>query len=631
MRAATFIFLALLVLGGAYFNTQIIHTSDYLLRSDENRLRALSTSAPRGTIYDRNGEIVAQTIMSHALYLEPGEGSELRERLSDLNAVLHLDAEEIERLDEEIGEQRDERLLVSRALSFEQVSWIEEHRGQIPGVALEAQPVREYPEGAAVAHLVGHVAEISGDELADSAWAEYELGQMIGKSGLEREYEQQLGGTLGTRYIEVDARGHTVGQFLGERTIQPTPGEDLHLTLDVGLQRFARQIFPQDKRGAVVAMVPSTGEILAMYSQPTFDPNLLVGGVSPREWKQLNDDAASPLLNRATHGIYPPGSTWKLATALIGLEKGLITASTRMREPCTGGLAFAGRYSRCWYAPGHGFLDLAGAIAHSCNVYFYQLGIMLGIQELTQAGTRLGFARRTGIDLPSEASGIFPAGVAWYRARFGWRPPPSEVMNLAIGQGPNSQTPLRMAQFFSALAGNGTAPAPHLVQRPAAERIPETDLNVSPRSLQAVRVGLARVLEPGGTAHAASLQRWKLYGKTGTAQNTEDPKRPHAWFTGFAGPPGGEPEVVVAVIVERGESGSGTAAPLAAKIADYYLNRKHGFETQFGRQTLAERSGAAGRSAAPVAPPAGDELPQPQVVGANIAPAAVVRTGGVGR
>jgi penicillin-binding protein 2 len=208
-------------------------------------------------------------------------------------------------------------------------------------------------------------------------------------------------------------------------------------------------------------------------------------------------------------------------------------------------------------------------------VYFYQLGIRLGLDVLTAEGTRLGFSRPTGVDMPGERTGTFPTDKKWYVNRFGWRPPPSEVMNVSIGQGPNAQTPLRMAQFFSALAGNGTARAPHLLVRKDAPV--ETDLRVSKQTLQSLWQGMAAVVEAGGTAHAVELDRFKLYGKTGTAQNSVDAKKPHAWFTGFAGPRGGDPEIVVAVVVEFGESGSRAAAPVAAQVAEYYLNKKRGF------------------------------------------------------
>jgi penicillin-binding protein 2 len=616
--ATLIIFLVLGVIGSAFFNAQVIRASDFALRAEDNRLRLIPIPAPRGTIYDRNGEIIAETISSYALYLERGPVDAARVRLERLAPFLELDSTRVTELVERIHREPHQPLLIANTLSFDQVSRLEEHRGELPWIVLDARPLRRYPQGQAVAHLIGYVAEISEGELADSAWTGYRMGQQIGRSGVERQFERTLGGKIGARYVEVDARGRTVGPFSAGRTVQPVPGQDIKLTLDLDLQRFAHQVFPQEMRGAIVAMVPSTGEVLALYSHPTYDPNLLVGGVSPRVWRALNEDAARPLLNRTAHGTYPPGSTWKLATALIALEKGVITPSMRMPIPCNGGMSYANRYSRCWRPQGHGFLDLSGAVAASCNVYFYQLGIRLGLNQLAREGARLGFNRKTGLDLPTESSGTFPDGAEWYRQRFGWTPTPSEVMSLSIGQGPNAQTPLRLTQFFSALAGDGTAPAPHLLDR-AGESLPvETELNVAPATLAAVREGLHRVMSPGGTAYMSSLQRWKTYGKTGTSQNTQDPKRPHALFTGFAGPHDGDPEIVVTAVVEFGESGSQAAAPLAMKVADFYLNKKYGFPTDPTAQTLRERlTGGRGvgpiRSVAPTAAgaPTGEQSPPP--------------------
>lgn len=584
---ATFaIVLCVSALVAAFFRTQVLQSEEYVLRSRENRLRVIPIPAPRGTIYDRNGEPVAMTVAVYTLRLLPTAEDSVRLALSRLAPVLSLDSARIAALIARAREEPREPLLVTEQLDFEQISWIQEHRADLPKISVEALPVRRYPAGSAVAHIVGYTGEISASELSDSAWNGYREGQTIGKAGLERQYERLLGGQAGERYAEVDARGHIVRNMSETAVLPPIPGQDIHLAVDLELQRFTHAIFPRGMRGALVAIVPSTGEVLALYSHPTYDPNELAGRIDPKVWAALVRDPGRPLLNRAIAGIYPPASTWKLATAIIGLETGAITADARMPIPCTGGMSYAGRYARCWRAEGHGSLDLAGAIAHSCNVYFYQLGIMLGLNQLTREGTRLGFGRTTRLDLPNEKSGIFPSGKEWYRKRTGHIPPPSEVMNLAIGQGPNSQTPLRMTQFFSAMAGNGTAPAPHLLAR--TERLPpETDLRLKPQTLQAVRGGLARVVEPGGTAYRSSLKNWKLYGKTGTAQNSQDAKRPHAWFAGFAGPANGVPEIAVAVVLEFGEHGS-DVAPLAAKVADFYLNKKHDLPTA-RLQTLGER------------------------------------------
>jgi penicillin-binding protein 2 len=488
--------------------------------------------------------------------------------------VLGLDAAAVDEILARAKKTPLEPVLVAEGLTFAQVSRLEERRGQFPGILLEAHPVRRYRHGPAIAHVMGYVAEISEPELRDTLWEGYRAGQQIGKSGVERRYERSLGGAAGTRYVEVDSRGKVVGRFASQVREEPVPGRDVQLTLDLDLQRYAHQVFPAGFRGAVVAMVPGTGEVLALYSAPTYDPNTLTGHIPTRVWAALNADPGRPLLNRATRGIYPPGSTWKLATAIIGLERGVVTPEERFPIPCTGGMLYAGRYARCHQRSGHGSLDMSGAIAKSCNVYFYQLGIRLTLDVLAREGSRLGFARRTGLDVPGEITGTFPENRDWYQRRFGWRATPSEVMSLSIGQGPNAQTPIRMAQFFAALAGDGRSGRPHVV-KPAGPVPVETDLRLSPATLAAVRAGMAAVVDEG-TAAAVALDRWQLYGKTGTSQNSQDLKRPHAWFTGFAGARGGQPEIAVAVIVEFGEHGNTAAAPVAAKVAEYWLNKKHG-------------------------------------------------------
>jgi penicillin-binding protein 2 len=574
LSAILFLVMALGLLGAAFFRTQIVRNGEFALRADDNRFDVVPVPAPRGAILDRDGKLVAETVTGYSLAVEPGPPDSVRARLAPVVQLLGLDSAAIEGVVAAARTSRGRAVPVVPHLSFEQVSKLEERRGRIHGLRLETRPVRRYPAGAAVAHVVGYVLEINDRELQDTAFEGYRAGQHIGKTGIERQYERALGGQMGAQYVEVDARGRVLGRFAPQINDPPKAGDDIRLTLDLDLQRYAHQVWPAGMRGAAVAMVPSTGEILALYSAPTYDPNLFVGGVSGRDWSALNTDPARPLLNRAIAGIYPPASTWKLATAVVGLERGVITPEYVMPVACVGGMAYAGRYSRCMKREGHGPQNLIQAIANSCNVYFYQLGIRLGLDELTRAGTRLGFSRPTGVDMPGERVGTFPGNREWYVKRFGWRPPPSEVMNVSIGQGPNAQTPLRMAQFYSALAGNGTARAPHLVVRGDAPL--ETDLGVSKQTLASVWQGLAAVIEAGGTAHAVELRNWKLYGKTGTSQNSTDPKRDHAWFTGFAGPRGRDPEIVVAVIVEFGESGGRVAAPVAAQIADFYLNKKHG-------------------------------------------------------
>ncbi len=509
--------------------------------------------------------------------LLPAGEETVRRTLRDLAPFLGLSRANIDRLLRRRAARPHDLLTITDDGPYAQVAAIEERRAAFPNLIIAERPKRYYPAGRAVGHLVGYVAEISAEELElpEFAWAGYRQGRWIGKAGIERQYELALGGRDGASFVEVDARGRIVDPHTTVSSIAPTPGRDLQLTLDLELQNYVHEIFPDTMKGAVVAMVPSTGEILAMYSNPSFDANNFVGGIDPELWQALSQDPDRPLLNRAVSALYPPASTWKLATAAAGLERGLVTASTRMPIPCTGGLYYAGRYWRCWYEPGHGSLDLVGAIKHSCNVYFYQLGLRLGLQELVEAGTRMGFNSRSGIDLPGENEPTFPTGLDWYRRHFGYTPQAAEALSLAIGQGPNSQTVLRMAHFYSAIAGNGNAPEPHLVRREGAgEGEGAIRMDLSSEDLKALWAGLAEVMAPGGTGYMSSLERWVTYGKTGTAQNPHG--EAHGWFAGFAGPPDQPPEIAVVVLIEHAESGSRTA-PVATKAMNFYLDKKYGF------------------------------------------------------
>jgi penicillin-binding protein 2 len=416
------------------------------------------------------------------------------------------------------------------------------------------RPRRRYLAGAASAHIVGYLGEINARELEELTGREYEAGMIVGKEGVERYYESRLQGLRGNRVLEVDARGRIVGSFTGVPGAgRPAePGQDLRLNIDLELQKWVHGIFPESMRGAVVALNVEDGGVLALYSSPTFDPNRFIGGIGQAQWAALNQDPNRPLFNRAVQGLYAPGSTWKLATAAIALDLGLVTPEEVMPLPCEGGLQYGNRFFRCWRPEGHGAVNLLDGIRHSCDTYFYQLGLRIGLERLLSEATRIGFNERCGIDLPAEAYGIFPDSISYWQDQFGYRAREGEVLNLAIGQGPNSQTPLKMAQFYVAVARDGTAPAPRLA-RSGIHDEGGWSLELSPEALETMREGLRRVVQPGGTAYLASLEHWDLMGKTG---------RP--------------PEVVVVVIVEFGVSGSAVAAPLVAKTADYYLRRKYG-------------------------------------------------------
>lgn len=576
----------LAVLLTAFYNTQIVRGASYQVAAEGNRLRPVVIPAPRGTIYDRYSEVVATSIPGFSVVLLPGTEETIRETLEDLQPFLGLADIDVQRLVRTRGARPHDLLTITEDATFSQVAALEERRASFPNLLIVDRPKRYYPSGPAIAHIIGYVSEISDEELELPLYkdAGYEQGRWIGKAGIEKEYELRLSGADGARYVEVDAQGRIVNPRSTVEVQAPEPGEDLRLTLDIGLQRYIEEIFPDTMKGSVVAMVPSTGEILAMYSNPSFDPNDFVGGISTRLWSALQNDPLKPLIDRSMVARYPPASTFKLATAVMGVKQGLVTAETQMPIPCTGGLSYAGRYSRCWYKAGHGRLDLAAAIEKSCNVYFYQLGLQIGLEPFIQGGTRLGFADRTGIDLPGESRSIFPLSVDWYEERYGYRPKSSEVLSLSIGQGPNTQTVLRMAHFYSAIAGNGTAPPPHLVEG-GGDPEGAIDLGMTAEQLEIIWSGLVKVVQPGGTAVLSSLANWQIYGKTGTAQNPPNPD--HGWFVGFSGKPGGSPEIVVAAIIEHGLHGS-DVSPLAAKVINHYLSRKHGMPVD-PQPTIIER------------------------------------------
>jgi len=576
------------VLAVAFFRAQIVRGSSWALQSDSNRLRVLAIPAPRGTIFDRYGRVVAENVPSYSISLFPAPVDSIRASLMRLEPLLGLGEERIEELLAVVRTDRRNPLLVLPDAAYETIAALEERRAEFPGILLEMRPKRRYMGGEALGHAIGYVGEISREELGLPRFQGYEPRMVIGKDGLERQYEGILQGNQGVRFVEVDAVGRIVGSFEGQAAAPATPGDDLHLHLDLELTEFIHDIFPEGYRGAVVVLNVSDGGILALYSAPSFDPNDFVGGIDRARWQALNQDPDRPLFNRAVIGRYPPASTWKLATGAIALELGVLHDGEVMPVPCTGSFQFQGRISRCWNPSGHGFQDLAGAIANSCNVYFYQVGVRIGLERLVQEGSRLGFGEQCGVDLPAESRGIFPASLDFWQQNYGYRPFENEVLSLSIGQGPNDQTPLKMAQFYLALARGGTAPSPQLA-RPGDGAIPEADwsLHLGEENLDSLLDGLRQTTSVGGTAFRATLEHWDLIGKTGTAQQGTNQDVPHAWFVGMAGPWGESPEVVVAVIIEEGESGSQRAAPVAAKAADFHLRMRYGLPVE-PLQTLGE-------------------------------------------
>ncbi len=448
---------------------------------------------------------------------------------------------------------------------------LQERRFLFPEIVILEFPERRYPDSTVVAHVAGYVGEVSRDALDEGRFPGYRAGQPVGKAGVELAYEAVLAGRPGIRYLRTDAVGRFRGWLPDPTGVEPTPGRDTRLSLDLELQRAVATLFPEGRRGSFVALDPATGGILALYSRPSFDPNAFVGGMADSTWRRLRDDPAALLLDRAIASVQPPASTWKPIVAAIALDAGLVGPDSTMPIPCRGGLTYGGRYYRCWGV--HGRQDLLGAIQVSCDVYFYQLGLLMGLDGFLAAGNAYDLAAATGVDLPGEAEGVFPTSRAWWKTRRGYEPREGEVLPLAIGQGPQGITPLRLAQLYAAFArADGTAPTPWLVERP--RRQAGTSLfRVTPETVQVIRDGLHRVVAPGGTAAASRLARWDFMGKTGTAQNPVGPD--HGWFAGIAGRPGREPDIVAVAFLEFGEHGA-DAARFVARIVDDYLTRRYG-------------------------------------------------------
>jgi len=560
-RTAVWIVMGIMVM--AFFRTQILGHGKYQLQSKNNRLRPIPLPAPRGMIYDRNGRVLAENVPGYTVSLLPGPEATLRSTLARIASIANLDSAEIERVIQRARRAPYQPALVLGNAPFNVISALEERRVAIPGLLIQAEPKRYYPDTAVLAHLVGYVGEVTEVERGTQRFRDIRLGGIVGKDGLEREYDDTLRGSEGVRFVEVSARNQMVRDAEAANNFPPVPGVDLHTTIDLDLQKYISQIFPAGQRGAVIALNPNTGEILALYSAPGFDPNAFVGGISPDYWRRLNENPAHPLLDRAIQARYPPGSTWKLAIAAMALKRGIVGPRSRMPIPCRGGLQYGNRFFRCWQAHGHGDLTLTEAIAQSCDVYFYQLGIKLGVSSLLEDANAWGFRGRTGIDLPGEIPSEFPTGPEYYDRLYGPRRWTSAVaLNLAIGQGENAQTLVQMVRLYQQLASDGRARTPFVVHPATSENV---SLDLSTEQIEALRHAMISVVEQG-TARGSRLASITIAGKTGTAQNPHGPN--HGWFIGFA--PADKPEIVVGAIVEFAREGP-YVAPLVTRAIAHYL------------------------------------------------------------
>ncbi len=554
---------------------QIVQSSHYSSLALQNRIRQLPLLAPRGVIIDRDGRVLVENQYGFDLVVFRDKEYELEALLDFLVEGLEVDKEELrERFAEAPGGFQP--FLIGRDLSVEQVSYVLAHHNRHPELGVVERPLRHYRYGSLAAHLLGYVGEVSAEELNSPEFSKNRPGDLVGKYGLERSYNDWLSGENGRRPIIVDSLGKTLKE-LDESP--PREGSRLALTLDLELQQAAEEALA-GATGAVVALNPKNGELLAMASSPVFDPNQFARRLSASQWQEITQDLDHPLQNRVIQSRFSPGSIFKLVTALAALEQGLITPSSTVT--CNGSIRLYNHTFRCWSwrTGGHGTLDLVEAIQHSCNIYFYLLGQKLGIDELSRFSKLVGLGRATRIQLEGEVDGLVPSK-EWKVKNRGERWYPGETISVSIGQGPILVTPLQLARMMGVLA-TGRMPDLKILADSDPPRVDE--LHFEPEHIDAVREGMWRVVNRQGTGRAARVEGFDVCGKTGTVQRISARTRqrlapeqaekfsPDAWFVGFA--PRNEPEIVVAVLIEGGGSGSEAAAPVAGRVLDFFHRKK---------------------------------------------------------
>ncbi len=583
---AVAIFLLALVLVARMYHLQVTQYEYHSTLSENNRVHVQPIPPNRGLIYDRNGVLIADNRPSFSLTVTRERTENLQQELQALVEILGLTEEDKAIFEKRMkqGRRPFEPVPIMFELSEEQIARIAVNQYRLPGIDVTAQFVRHYPLGEHFAHSVGYVGRINEAELKVLDPVNYSGTHHIGKTGVEKFYEAELHGTVGYEEVETNARGRVLRVL--KRT-DPVPGKDIVLSIDSKLQAKAEEALG-GRRGAIVAIQPATGEVLAMVSQPSYDPNLFVTGISFKDYSALRDSIDRPLYNRVLRGLYPPGSTVKPAVALAGLDAGVVTPSSRVFDPGYYQLPNYDHKYRNWNRSGEGWVNLETAIMRSNDTYFYDLAHKLGIDRLHDYMSRFGFGQRVSLDMYGESPGLMPSR-EWKRAtrRQVWFP--GETLILGIGQGYMQSTPLQLAQMTALIANHGKWLRPHLARtvdgQPPVDPEPMPDIELrEPGNWELIDSDMQQVVHNArGTAHkvgAASVYR--IAGKSGTAQvvaikqnerydrsKLNERNRDHALFIGFA--PADNPQIAVSVMVENGESGSGVAAPVLKQVMDAWL------------------------------------------------------------
>ena len=580
-RARESRYLLLAIVAGAGFalvaigllRLQVVEYDDWRRLSEENRVRLEVLRAPRGAIYDRNGVLLADNRPSFNIVFRPSPAESLQrvratvssEWVRRVGDLVGLDTVQV-RVLVTLANRSGQTAMLRHAAPFNVLAAVEETRADLPGLEVQVEPMRSYPHGTVAAHLLGYAGQINEVELDSLSDAGYQLGDLIGRAGVERSYEDVLRGRDGAEFVVVNAMGKRVSALGGTPPRPPEPGHDVTLTLDLRVQQAMEQAMAKVERGAAVAIDPRTGGILGMVSRPAFDPNEFSQGITYQRWRQMSEGDAFPLLNRAIQGAYPPGSTFKIVSMLAGLQAGVVRPESRMPVPCSGAYVFGGRAFACWNKHGHGSLDLLSALQFSCDVYFYQLGPRIGLPRLEATARALGLGEQTGIDLPQERRGLVPS-VAYYEKRWKGQNRPGQMLNLAIGQGELLVTPLQLALMAAEVSMSGRPVRPHVVQsiggvgsEPPGRSL-QTGFVTSAANWEAVHRGMQLVVD-GGTGTASRVPGIPVAGKTGTAQNPHG--RDHAVYLCYA--PADDPRIAMAFVIENSGHGGTVAAPMAGAI-----------------------------------------------------------------
>nr|WP_314859022.1 penicillin-binding protein 2 [uncultured Undibacterium sp.] len=585
------------ILLGRYVWLQIIKHESYATKANENRISVVPIVPNRGLIMDRNGVILARNYSAYTLEITPSKiTKDLDSLIDELSTLVDIQPKHRKRLRKLMEESKSFGSLPIRTrLSDEEVARFTAQRFRFPGVDVQARLFRQYPLGDVASHVIGYIGRINkrDAELIDAGQdaPNYKGTNYIGKEGLEKSYEKLLHGTTGFEEVEVSAGGRPV------RTLSrnlPSSGKNLILSVDIELQKVVEEAFG-DRRGALVAIEPETGDVLAFVSMPTFDPNLFVEGIDQQSWNELNTSEDIPLLNRPLTGAYPPGSTYKPFMALAALELGKRTTTQAISDP--GYFAFGNKIFRDDKPGGHGLVDMYRAVALSCDTYFYQLANEMGVDVMHDFMAQFGMGQITGIDLDNERKGLLPS-TAWKRAAFkktvNQRWIPGDTISLGIGQGQNTFTPLQMAHATATLVNNGVVMKPHLVKQVEDPQTKQLTLTVPKESnrislkaenIEFIKNAMGGVVREGTGARAFAGAEYQSGGKTGTAQVVAMKKtekhgtkhaierfRDHSWYIAFA--PLDKPKIAIAIIVENGGYGSESAAPIVRKAIDYYLLKK---------------------------------------------------------